>query len=114
MGEQERKLADEEHTQRLRYEQERAEVELANERARNAELVQREREKAEIDLANVKARREEELKKMEGLKQLGVDLNPYLCALASVKPDQHLKIDANGPNPPTLHLELPRSRNGEM
>jgi len=47
--------------------------------------------------------------KWAALKDLGVDLTQYLCALAVAKPDQHFKIDT-GAAPPSVHLELPPVR----
>jgi len=52
--------------------------------------------------------REQELKKFEALNALGVDLSAYLCALATARPDQHLRIESAGMNPPAVHLDLPK------
>lgn len=108
--EQQRKAADEEHARNLRHAQEKAEMELAHERARYEEELRRARQQSELDMANLRATHEQELKKFEGFRELGVDLTSYLVALATVKPDQHLKIDAGGGVPPAVHLELPRSK----
>lgn len=107
--EQERKIADEEHAQRLRYAQEQANVELTAERARHDEMLRREKESLALSEKQLSAERDGEVKKCEALQALGVDLTQYLCALATVKPDQHLKIDATGASPPAVHLELPRA-----
>lgn len=108
--EQERKLQDEEHAASLRHAQERSQMELADERARHDELIRREKEIAELQARTMSGEREGEVKKCEALKELGVDLTAYLCALATVKPDQHIRVDAGGAAPPAVHLELPRKR----
>merc|ERR1719486_645973 len=108
--EQEAKQKDDEHAASLRYAQERAQLDLADERARHDEELRREKESAELRAQQLSAQRKGEVKKCEALKDLGVDLTAYLCALAAERPDQHLKIDATGAAPPAVHLELPRKR----
>merc|ERR1719159_846280 len=107
--EQERRIADEEHAQKLRYAQERAAMELSDERARHDEMLRREKESAELQAKQLATEREGEVKKCEALRELGVDLTQYLCAQAAIRPDQHLKIEhATGAAPPAVHVELPR------
>jgi len=107
--EQERALKDEEHAQALRYAQEKAQLELEDERRRHDEEIRREKELGELKAAQAAAARAEELKMYEGLTKLQVDLTQYLCALAEKKPDQHLKIDTGAGNgaQTAFHLELP-------
>lgn len=108
--EQMRKSADEEHARHLRHAKEKAEMDLAHERDRYEEELRREKERAELDIANLRARHQQEVAKLEGLKDLGVNLTEYLVAVAAVKPDQHLKIDttSGGGPPPAFHLQLPQ------
>ena len=58
--------------------------------------------------AQLEAAREDERKKYEGLTALGVDLTQYLVALATARPDSHLKIDSQVA--PSVHVELPSAR----
>lgn len=99
---------DEMHAQELRFAQEKAQMELANERERHTELMRRERESVELQAQQLAQQREQELKKFEALNALGVDLSAYLCALATARPDQHLRIESAGMNPPAVHLDLPK------
>jgi hypothetical protein len=108
--EHERKRADEEHAQTLRYAQETAQMQLADERARHDEELRREKERSELAEWRMRAERESEVKKCEALKELGVDLTAYLCAQAALKPDQNIKIDSTGAAPPAVHLELHKGR----
>lgn len=107
--EQERKLADEEHAQAMRYAQEEATIDLERERARHDEELRRQKESAELEVLRVGQTMSAERAKYKEFKDLGVDLTQYLCALAVAKPDQHLKIDT-GAVAPAVHLELPPSR----
>jgi len=107
---QERARMDEELAQELRYAKERHQIELANERARHDDELQREKELNTVRVARIQAEAQAELTKYEGLKAMGVDLTQYLVALAAASPDQHIKLEHGGqPNPPTVHLELPRT-----
>mmetsp|Transcript_58670 Transcript_58670/g.116492 ORF Transcript_58670/g.116492 Transcript_58670/m.116492 type:complete len:145 (+) Transcript_58670:1345-1779(+) len=107
--EQERRLKDEEHAQAMRYAQEEAQMQIEAERARHNEELRRQKESAELDASRMSQALSAEQAKYTALKELGVDLTQYLCALAVAKPDQHLKIDT-GASPPTVHLELPQTR----
>jgi len=84
-SEQQRKVKDAEHQQRLRHLVEVAEAES----------------KAEA------LKHDEELRRFEALKQMGVDLTKYLCTVGD-RPDQHIRIDAA--TPPALHMEMPKGR----
>jgi len=107
---QERKIQDEEHAQSLRYATERAQRELEDERSRHEAALRCEKEIGEVRVTRAAAEHAAELRKYEGLKNMGVDLTSYLVALATATPDQHIKLDAGGgANPPIVHLELPRS-----
>jgi len=103
------KTEDEAHSRALRYAQEKATIEFEAERAKHDEILRREREAHDLAARQLATAAAEEHKKYEGLKALGVDLTQYLCALATLKPDQHLKIDT-GTTPPQVHLELPAGR----
>mmetsp|Transcript_30183 Transcript_30183/g.78230 ORF Transcript_30183/g.78230 Transcript_30183/m.78230 type:complete len:468 (+) Transcript_30183:74-1477(+) len=83
-----RKAADDDHTQKLRHEAAREEATLASLRARN----------------------DEGLRRDAALKEMGVDMTQYLCALNEMKPDHttHIKLD-KAAMAPTLHLDLPNS-----
>jgi len=107
--EQERKMADEEHAQAMRYAQQEASIELERERARHDEELRRQKESAELEASRLGQVMSAEQVKWAALKDLGVDLTQYLCALAVAKPDQHFKIDT-GAAPPSVHLELPPVR----
>jgi len=107
--EQDRRLHDEEHAAQLRYMQERASAELASERERHDEQMRRDKEEASLQAQRVALEREGELKKLEALSAMGVDLTAYLCALSTAPPDQHLRIDTgSSASPPALHMELPK------
>lgn len=112
---QERELLDEAHAQELRYAQEKMRVDLAAERSRHEAELQRQKELTEITKERLAIEAEAELRKFEGMKQLGVDLTQYLVAQATERPDHHIKLDhAGGAGAPNLHLEMPapaRSRN---
>lgn len=107
--EQERKLKDEERAQALRYAQEEAQLEIERERALHDEELRRQKEAAELEASRMSQALNAEQAKYAALKEMGVDLTQYLCALAVAKPDQHLKIDT-GAAPPSVHLELPPAR----
>lgn len=79
---QTRKDADADHAQELRHEQEGQTVTHAAQKERN----------------------EEEMRRLGLLKQMGVDLNKFMCIAAQSKPDTHLRID--GADTPQLHLGM--------
>jgi len=84
-GEQQRKLKDAEHEQRLRHVVEEAE-------------------------AGVKAealKHDEELRRYQALKEMGVDLTKYMCTVGDRLPDQHIRIDSATPT--ALHMEVPKA-----
>jgi len=84
-AEQERKVKDAEHEQRLRHVVEEAE-------------------------AAVKAqgmKHDEELRRYEALKEMGVDLTKYMCTVGDRLPDQHIRIDSATPT--ALHMEVPKA-----
>ena len=85
-------------------------MELEHEKAQHAELLRREKEQSLLEIEKIKASREQELAKMEGMKAMGVDLTSYLVALATTKPDQHVKIDAGSGSTPALHFALPTGK----
>lgn len=111
--EQERAILDAEHAQRLRMEQERRQIELTSRKAEHEEEVRHARAIADMKLAVLSTEKEQEVAKLEAMARLGVDLTQYLTALASAKPDTHLRIDSaggNGAQPyvPNVHLSLPQ------
>lgn len=106
--EQERQLADEDHAQAMRYAQEEAQIQIERERAHHDEELRRQKEAMELELSRVNQTIHAEQAKYAALKDMGVDLTQYLCALAGAKPDQHLKIDT-GAVPPSVHVEIPRA-----
>jgi len=93
------------HEQERRLRDEDFNATLANERTRHEEEMRRERKAVELQSTLADATRAAELQKYETLKGLGVDLTQYLVALATARPDSHLKIDSN--TAPSVHLELP-------
>ncbi|KAG8463694.1 hypothetical protein KFE25_003967 [Diacronema lutheri] len=113
--EQERALADAEHVQRLRYEQERGQLALSALRAEHDEALRHAKEQADLELSVQRAHKEQDAAKLERMGALGVDLTQYLVALATAKPDAHLRIDTAGgqpaggqlSGPPHLHVQLP-------
>lgn len=105
---QERELQDEQHAQALRYDKEKMGVELHAQRQRHEADLLRQKELTEVASARLQAEADAELRRYEGLKQMGVDLTAYLVASAQAVPDQHIKLDSGaGANPPTVHLEVP-------
>jgi len=112
---QERALQDEEHAQKLRYASEREQAERASERARHEDALTQEKQLAELRMQALTNEANAELQKYDGLQKMGVDLTAYLVALAAATPDQHIKLDHGGqPNPPTVHLEIPRAQAGRV
>jgi len=106
---QERTLKDEAHAQEMRIDEERLKVELSAEKARHEAELQRQTQLSQLAKANQAAEVEAELRKYEGMKELGVDLTQYLVARATVVPDHHIKLEhATGTPPPAVHLEVPK------
>jgi hypothetical protein len=91
--EQERAFAAEEHTLRLRFDSERAQLEQAAARAAHDEELRHARELAAVQAGVRRTEHEQEQAKHEALSRLGVDLTAYLTALATARPDAHLRID---------------------
>jgi len=107
---QNRKVEEEDRTLELKHEKEVEQMKLANARARHEAQLQCEKENGEVRVAQLAAEAQAELAKYKGLKEMGVDLTAYLVALAAQMPDQHIKLEHGGqPNPPTVHLELPKA-----
>jgi len=92
------------HAIQLRQMKERAEAELEQERARHDEDLRRAKEAAHIETDQLKSRYDAEIHKNARLQELGVDLTKYLCALATVRPDHHYRIETEAT--PNVHLEL--------
>jgi len=102
----ERAGRNEEHAQKLRHAHEENELELAQQRAAHDEELRRLAEERRLEAVAMASRHETEVGRLRALKEMGVDLTQYLCAMAVVRPDQHLKIDtAVAPN---VHVELPK------
>lgn len=114
--EQRRAQAAADQAEDLRLAADRASVELEQLRARHEEELRRERELAKARNERVHDANAEELLKLAGMVKLGVDVTKYLCALATLKPDSHLRIDSAAvgddgkPLPPNVHVEVARGR----
>jgi len=99
---------DEEHSQKLRHMQEEQEMVLTHEKAAHDEELRRLAEQHRIEAVAAKAHAEAQTARYAALKDMGVDLTAYLCAMAVAQPDQHLKIDSSVT--PNVHVELPNKR----
>jgi len=69
-------------------------------------------ESAETDVKAQRMKHDEELRRYEGLKAMGVDLTKYLCTVADQPPDQHIRIDSA--TPPALHMEMKKSEGRKL
>jgi len=81
-------------------------------RVRDADLEQElrhEERSKELERQHVHYANEEDVRKFESLKELGVDLTKYLCVTASSTPNQHVRIDSSSDAPTQLLLQMPRS-----
>merc|ERR1719164_44629 len=77
--------------------------------ARQKEQLRCDKDTLELRAAQLAAESAQELQKYEAMKALGVDLTQLLVAQAAATPDQHIRLEHGGaPNPPTVHLEIPR------
>ena len=70
----------------------------------HAQALRHEREKAAIAAEQLRATTDEQLRRAEGLKGMGVDLTKYLCAVEMTKPDKHIRVDAGAA--PALHFDV--------
>ena len=65
--------------------------------------------KYEFERQHVRCANEEEVRRVESLKELGVDLTKYLVAVASSKPHQHVRIDSSSDTSTQLLLQMPHT-----
>ena len=65
-------------------------------------------ERAETEVKALALSHEEELRRFEALKGMGVDLTKYMCTLADRQPDQHIRIDSAAQ--PAVHVELAKKK----
>jgi len=65
-------------------------------------------EKTEAEVKAAALKNDEELRRYEALKRMGVDLTKYMCTVGDRQPDQHIRIDSAGP--PTVHMEMAKKR----
>jgi len=63
-------------------------------------------EGAETEAKALLLKHDEELRRFQALKEMGVDLTKYMCTVGDRQPDQHIRIDAA--NPTAVHMEMPR------
>lgn len=87
---QKRKARDDDHAQALRHQAETEESMLEAQRAKN----------------------DEELRRFAAVKDLGVDMTQYLCALSQTQPDHmtHIRLDAEKGMNPALHLDVGKNQ----
>jgi len=99
-SEQARHEADMLHKQQLRHMQEEAEAELRRVKLFNDEDIRLRREHQTV-----------ETEKLSSQHGMGVDLTKVLCALSTIRPDSHLKIETTpGTGQPALHLQIPERK----
>jgi len=74
--------------------------------ADHAQAMRHEQEKADAAMKRVSAENDEDARRLEALKTLGVDLTKYLCCQNMPVPDRHLRIDSSAA--PSVQVGLDR------
>ena len=65
-------------------------------------------ERAETESKALALAHDEELRRFEALKGMGVDLTKYMCTVGDRQPDQHIRIDSV--EQPAVHVELAKKK----
>lgn len=89
----------------MKHAAERAQMDIDRQRAEHDEQLRHDKEKVEAELHQLRERNEAEKVRNAAIAALGVDMTTYLCALATERPDQHIRLETDAT--PKLHLALP-------